>query len=243
MMKRLASAVALLSLGATGVVAQSAQTPATVVELFTSQGCSSCPPADKLVGELAEKGNVIVLSLPVDYWDYLGWKDTLALAGHGKRQRAYSQARGDREVYTPQIVVNGSLKVLGSDVEAVNAAIETSRQTRAVAVKVAANVVNGRLKVQLPAGDFKGSAQVWLCPVTGEVPVTIPRGENRGKTVSYHNVVRRWVRLGEWNGEAKTLEVSTQDLPETANAAAILVQSGPADQPGSIVGATMVALR
>src|SRR6476620_6154807 len=89
--------------------------PRGVIELFTSQGCSSCPPADKLAGELARDPSLIVLSLPVDYWDYLGWKDTLALPGHTNRQRAYSKARGDREVYTPQVVVNGVKHVLGSD--------------------------------------------------------------------------------------------------------------------------------
>ena len=81
--------------------------PRAVIELFTSQGCSSCPPADKLLGELARDPSLIAMSLPVDYWDYLGWKDTLALHGHTTRQRAYAEARGDREVYTPQVVVNG----------------------------------------------------------------------------------------------------------------------------------------
>ena len=89
--------------------------PKAVVELFTSQGCSSCPPADKLLGSLAHDPSVIALSLPVDYWDYLGWKDTLALHGHANRQRAYSVARGDRAVYTPQAVVNGVVHALGSD--------------------------------------------------------------------------------------------------------------------------------
>ena len=83
--------------------------PRAVVELFTSQGCSSCPPADKILGELAKDPSVIALSMPIDYWDYLGWKDTLADARFSARQKAYSQVRGDREVYTPQAVVNGSV--------------------------------------------------------------------------------------------------------------------------------------
>jgi len=93
--------------------------PRAVVELFTSQGCSSCPPADKLAGELARDPSLVVMSLPIDYWDYLGWKDTLALPGHSNRQRAYSKARGDREVYTPQVVVNGTIHTLGSDKDAI----------------------------------------------------------------------------------------------------------------------------
>ena len=89
--------------------------PRAVVELFTSQGCSSCPAADRLLGELGKDPDLLALSLPIDYWDYLGWKDTLASPGHSARQRAYAKVRGDREVYTPQIVVNGATHVLGSD--------------------------------------------------------------------------------------------------------------------------------
>ena len=89
--------------------------PRAVIELFTSQGCSSCPAADKVLGELSRDPSLVTMSLPVDYWDYLGWKDTLAIHGHSTRQRAYAEARGDREVYTPQIVVNGVVHVLGSD--------------------------------------------------------------------------------------------------------------------------------
>ena len=99
-----------------------------MIELFTSQGCSSCPAADKLLGELAHDPSLVVMSLPVDYWDYLGWKDTLALPGHTNRQRAYSKARGDREVYTPQVVVNGVTHVLGSDKDAIDQAIAQTRK-------------------------------------------------------------------------------------------------------------------
>ena len=97
--------------------------PRAVVELFTSQGCSSCPPADKLLSQFVSDPSLIPLSLPIDYWDYLGWKDTLADPRNSARQRAYSRVRGDREVYTPQVVVNGSVHALGSDKEAIEAAI------------------------------------------------------------------------------------------------------------------------
>src|SRR5438874_11007043 len=102
--------------------------PLAVIELFTSQGCSSCPPADKLVGELGSDPSLVALSLPIDYWDYLGWTDTLADPRNSARQRAYSHARGDREVYTPQVVVNGSQHALGSDREAIESAIVQSRK-------------------------------------------------------------------------------------------------------------------
>src|ERR1700729_1092783 len=100
--------------------------PRAVVELFTSQGCSSCPPADKILGELAKDPNVIALSLPIDYWDYLGWKDTLADSRFTARQKAYSHMRGDRDVYTPQMVVNGSTHVIGSDRAKIEGAIDTT---------------------------------------------------------------------------------------------------------------------
>src|SRR3989440_1108156 len=98
--------------------------PRAVVELFTSQGCSSCPPADRILGELAQDPSIIALSMPIDYWDYLGWKDTLADARFSARQRAYSRVRGDREVYTPQLVVNGAVHVVGSDRESIQIAID-----------------------------------------------------------------------------------------------------------------------
>src|SRR6516225_4634971 len=100
--------------------------PRAVVELFTSQGCSSCPPADKVMGELAKDPSVIAMSMPIDYWDYLGWKDTLADARFSARQKAYSRVRGDREVYTPQVIVNGSAHVVGSDRAAIENAIGTT---------------------------------------------------------------------------------------------------------------------
>src|SRR5512135_1957872 len=98
--------------------------PRAVVELFTSQGCSSCPPADKIIGELSNDPSIIAMSMPIDYWDYLGWKDTLADARFSARQRAYSRMRGDREVYTPQVVVNGSAHVIGSDRAGIEDAID-----------------------------------------------------------------------------------------------------------------------
>src|SRR5215813_13949481 len=117
-----------------------AQQTRAVIELFTSQGCSSCPAADQLMGELSNDPTLVSVSLPIDIWDYLGWKDTLADPRHTARQRAYSKVRGDREVYTPQIVVNGSLHALGSDRNAIETAIAKSREnaaTLSLPVKVA----------------------------------------------------------------------------------------------------------
>src|ERR1700761_4768947 len=116
------------ALGVCAIVAiirpAAAAEPRAVVELFTSQGCSSCPPADKVIGELAKDPSVIALSMPIDYWDYLGWKDTLADSGFSARQKAYSKARGDREVYPPQAIINGSAHVVGSDRDGIENAID-----------------------------------------------------------------------------------------------------------------------
>src|SRR5436309_7831167 len=126
----------------TAAVASSAE-PRGVIELFTSQGCSSCPAADKLAGELARDPSLVVMSLAIDYWDYLGWKDTLALPGHTNRQRAYSKVRGDREVYTPQVVVNGVTHVIGSDKQAIESAVaQTRKQAGTLSVPVALSVAD-----------------------------------------------------------------------------------------------------
>jgi hypothetical protein len=220
--------------------------PRAVIELFTSQGCSSCPAADKLAGELARDPSLVVMSLPVDYWDYLGWKDTLALPGHTNRQRAYSKSRGDREVYTPQVVVNGTVHVLGSDKYAIDHAItQTRKQEGTLALPVSLTVSGEQISVSIPAA--KGAVakgEIWLCPITKDVPVNIGRGENSGHTVTYHNVVRRWIKLGEWTGVARTFTVPLRDMTGVgADAVAVVVQSGSKEAPGNMLGATVASLQ
>jgi len=220
--------------------------PRAVVELFTSQGCSSCPPADKLLGELASDPSIIALSVPIDYWDYLGWKDTLAVPGHTNRQRSYSQARGDREVYTPQVVVNGTVQTLGSDYGAIERAITVSRRGGAtLPLSLTLTVVNDRLMVVAPAGKSDGTAaDVWLCPLSKAVPVTIGRGENNGRTVTYHNVVRRWVKLGTWSGKAETWSLPIADIKgDDVDSVAVLVQTGKSGALGAMLGAATATLQ
>jgi len=123
-----------------------------VIELFTSQGCSSCPPADRLLGEMAKDPTLIPLSLPIDYWDYLGWKDTLALAGHANRQRAYSRTLGSSGIYTPQAIINGSAQALGSDHAAIEQAIAKSRASAAaLSLPLTLTIADGRVTVSAPA--------------------------------------------------------------------------------------------
>jgi hypothetical protein len=225
--------------------------PRAVIELFTSQGCSSCPAADKLLGELAHDPSLLTMSLAVDYWDYLGWKDTLALHGHTLRQRAYADARGDREVYTPQVVVNGVVHVLGSDKAAIEKAIAQTRSTAApLTLPVTIAVADGKVTVNVPAAEGEhGNGEVWLCPITVTAPVAIGRGENSGKTLTYTNVVRRWMKLGDWNGKAASFSVPVADIPngeyslQDIDRLDVVVQSGVAAKPGLMLGAATTALR
>jgi hypothetical protein len=220
--------------------------PRAVIELFTSQGCSSCPPADKLIAQYARDPSVVALSLAVDYWDYLGWKDTLALSGHSKRQRAYARARGDRQVYTPQAVIDGAVHALGSDKAAIDRAIRQVRERNgALTLPVSMARVGDKLTVTVPASENeKGEAEVWLCPITKSVPVSIGRGENRGRTLTYTNVVRRWIKLGDWSGKAETFNVSINKI-QTGNidSVAVMVQSGVASAPKLMLGAAQIAIR
>ena len=223
--------------------------PRAVIELFTSQGCSSCPPADALLGELALDPSLITMSLPVDYWDYLGWKDTLALHGHSDRQRAYAVSRGDGEVYTPQVVINGVAHALGSDKAAIERAIAQTRQGGALALPVTVTVADGIVTVTVPAAsDSHRQGEVWLCPVSERVPVAIARGENHGHTLTYHDVVRRWVKLGDWDGSAQTYTYKVAEMPghdfslSDVERVDVIVQSGAAAKPGLMLGAATATL-
>jgi hypothetical protein len=219
--------------------------PRAVIELFTSQGCSSCPPADKLLGQFVSDPSLIPISLPIDYWDYLGWKDTLADPRNSARQRAYSRVRGDREVYTPQVVVNGSVHALGSDKDAIDAAIALSRKDgTTLSLPVTMTLADGRLLVGVPAGgeEAHSLAEVWMCGLLKVATVAIGRGENRGKTIAYHNVARHWVKLGTWNGKGETWSMPIEDFgDEGIDEAAVLVQGGTVDKPRAMYGAAVTA--
>jgi hypothetical protein len=217
-----------------------AQTRA-VIELFTSQGCSSCPAADKLVGEFANDPTLVTMSLPIDYWDYLGWKDTLADPRNTARQRGYSKVRADREVYTPQAVVNGSYHVLGSDRALIEKVIAKSRQnTSALSLPVSLAVTGGKLAATF-AGDGR-AVEVWCIGVAKAVTVAIARGENKGKTITYHNVARSWRKLTSSDGKTWSLPLDEIE-GEGVNRAAVIVQGGTIEKPGLIFGAAMASIR
>jgi hypothetical protein len=226
------------------VVTPAAAEPRAVVEMFTSQGCSSCPPADRILGELAQDPSVIALSLPIDYWDYLGWKDTLADARFTARQRAYSQMRGDRAVYTPQAVVNGTANVLGSDRAGIETAASRTRKDGVMSVPVTLTKSGRHIGVAVAAADKAGrTGEVWICAVSKRVPITIARGENRGQQITYHNVVRNMLKVGDWSGEAGTWTVPLENiLRDGIDAAVVYVQDGSRDRPGPMLGAAFTSL-
>jgi hypothetical protein len=244
--RRLAPASLIAAVVISSFAVAHAAEPRALLELFTSQGCSSCPAADKLLGELAADSSVIALSLPIDYWDYLGWKDTLASPGDSARQRAYAHVRGDRQVYTPQMVINGATHALGSDRAAVERAIvQTGQKSGAMTLPVLLSKGTGGLNVQVESAENEHVAgEVWLCPLAKAVSVDIGRGENHGRTITYHNVVRSWVKLGDWTGTKSNWTVPLSQIQvDDIDAAAVMVQEGTHDKPGIVLGAAYIPLQ
>jgi len=202
-----------------------------VVELFTSQGCSSCPPADAYLAHLATESDVIALALHVDYWDYIGWTDKFGSPQFTERQKAYARVVGNRTIYTPQMIVNGVDRVAGANAAAVESdirhqmaqpdpvALSLTRQGDEVAIR---GVVQGKLP---------GPVRVQLVRYLPSATVSIRYGENAGKVLDYHNIVTEWRVLGIWTGEG--------DLDLTAKAPGdeplvVILQS---EGPGEIVAA------
>jgi hypothetical protein len=229
---------ALLTQPVAGALAEPAR---AVVELFTSQGCSSCPPADAVLAELSRQPDLIALSFPVDYWDYLGWKDTLAQAAFTARQKAYARARSDRQVYTPQMIVNGIQPCVGSDRARIERSIRAATAGLAsLPVTVAAVERDGVVTVTVSEAAQSVTpqkAEVWLLPVLRSHMVSINRGENRGRAVTYANVVRAMNRIGEWNGGAAQYRVPAALARRDADGYVVLLQTSDADRPSAILGA------
>jgi hypothetical protein len=206
-----------------------------VVELFTSQGCNSCPPADALLGELAGRDHVLPLSFHVTYWDRLGWPDSFGLAASTRRQQAYADRLGRRGLYTPQMVIGGRLDAVGSQRHRVLQAIELlqSHPEPAPAITIA------NRELILAAGD-QGACTLWLIGFDRAHDVAIERGENRGRTLRYHNVVRTIERLGRWTGATRTFELPlARHAAEGRSAMAIVVQR---DEDRAILTAARVDL-
>ena len=235
----------VLAVGVTvtvGAAVAQDKSPPVVIELFTSQGCSSCPPADSLLSELVRtQPRLIALTLPVDYWDYIGWKDTLASPAFTLRQKAYAAMRGDHHIYTPQAVVNGLSHVVGSDREEIELASRAAfGKDGALSVPLVANRGDKGLAVDLgaaPRGAPREGA-FWLFQIARERTVAIGRGENSGHTVTYANVVRHIRKIGDWTGAPVHFDIPREDLAAPDSDSYVLVlQAGSESKPGPILAA------
>lgn len=233
------SATALIST----VGAQSAS-PKVVLELFTSQGCSSCPPADALLESYVKRHDVVALSVPVDYWDRLGWKDTFAKRDYTARQQEYAAARGDGQIYTPQIVVSGMSHVVGSSRASIDSAIASAKTAlRQTQVSLRARFEGDALIVEVgkaAQGANVSNARLLLAVVQDSGTVSIRRGENANRNVTYHNVVRSLKTIGAWTGEAASLRVAKSDyVADNGQSLTVLLQIGVG---GPIVGAAQIRI-
>jgi hypothetical protein len=217
-----------------------AQETGAVIELFTSQGCSSCPPADALLAEYAGRGDILALSFNVDYWDYLGWKDTLASPSHSARQRAYAVARGDGYIYTPQVVIDGLTHAVGSDRAKIDAALAAATGNLTVPVRLTPSADTVTLDIGAATG--MPHATVWMVMYDEAVTVEVERGENTGRTLTYNNVVRKLRPVAMWKGRALSIDLPKSEMVQTgAERCAILLQVEDDDGlPGKILGAAAI---
>jgi hypothetical protein len=222
---------------AAGATAAHADGTKAVVELFTSQGCSSCPAADKVLAEYSNRNDVLALSYHVDYWDYLGWKDTLASRDYSQRQRDYSAARGDSDVYTPQLVIDGRSDLPGSLRAEIEGAI-ASNTNLAVPIAMAQRGDAVTVSVGAAAGNVP-HATLWLVMYDRTVTVPIARGENSGKTITYTNVVRKMRPIAMWTGSAMSVDLPRSEMEHAkADGVAVLLQTEVKEGlPGPILGA------
>jgi hypothetical protein len=207
-----------------------------VVELFTSEGCSSCPPAESYVGELAQRPDVLALTFHVDYWDELGWRDRFASPAATQRQRAYAAALHLSTVYTPQAVIDGTREFVGSDRSRIGTALDAARGGFTVGLALQ----QGELRVDLPAQPGARPADVLLVAYQRSAVTPVGRGENAGRTIRETNVVRELRSLGRWSGQPGQLRTATATLPAGTTDVAVLVQPL---APAPIVGAGTLALR
>jgi hypothetical protein len=216
--------------------------PLGVVELFTSQGCSSCPPADEFFAELAAKEDIVALAYHVNYWDYLGWQDTLSSKENTERQYDYMRAFGSRSVYTPQAVINGRSHVNGASRKDVDGAL--ARMDRiGEGMRVAIKVSRANDRVVIDAGDASGGpADAHVVIVYFDPPqmVKIGQGENSGRSLTYWNAVSDIQTAGMWHGKAQRYEVPMTEISKKGGCAVLLQSVGKDGMPGPILGAAFI---
>ncbi|MEM0988773.1 MAG: DUF1223 domain-containing protein [Pseudomonadota bacterium] len=224
------AATALLALGLTTTA--EAEDNVVLVELFTSQGCSSCPPADANLAALADRSDVLALSMHVDYWDYLGWKDTFGNSENTKRQYAYRDSMGARVVYTPQMIVQGSHDVPGYRPDLIEQAITTvAASDQGAEIRISQTETG--LIAEITLGEMRGTCTIWMASYRQSATVQIDRGENAGRSITYSNVVDKLMRAG--TSVRNTPKTLSMPLPADGGGVAIWVQN---DQTGKILAAS-----
>jgi hypothetical protein len=222
------------------------QVQPVLAELFTSQGCSSCPPADQIWGEIQKRPDVVALSFNIDYWDYIGWRDTLASHDNTVRQQAYEKAMPSKQMYTPQAVIDGVKDVVGNQRSRVVGTIDARlAETRGKRLGISLVQSGQDIVVKIDAAaartDTVPSATVWVAHTASSRNVQVTSGENTGKTVTYWNVVRDFSAAGKWNGEALSLTVPARarNPGDITDGVAVWVQTGGS---GTVLGAAQLRL-
>ncbi len=233
-----------LSFGVLGSKAAEISQPSGVVELFTSQGCYSCPPADKLIGDFSKTGDVLALSWHVNYWDYLGWKDIFASKSNTERQYRYAKSLEQRQVYTPQAIINGRAHVVGSnksDITNTLSGFEASQ--RGMIVPVDATMTDESLKIAVASTSVSTDATLYMVFFNKEHEVNIKRGENGGKTLKYYNVVHDIQTLGMVKSDGLEMEYPVAEMKRRGfdGCALILQKNDAAGNPAAIIGATIIS--
>jgi hypothetical protein len=232
----LLGAMAVLCLTATGRAQTAPPGKPVVVELFTSQGCSSCPPADALLGELARLPNVVALAFHVDYWDSIGWRDRYELPTAAKRQVRYVDTLNLSSAFTPQVVIDGRASYVGSDRRRILAALAERQEDVPVAVEVSPS----ELVINLPDRAAQSDYDVNVVAYLPEAATPIGRGENSGRTLTEFNIVREFRRVATWDGKPNVLRLPLASFPADATQVAVLLQQS---KQGSIVGSAVATLR
>jgi len=218
--------------------------PKAVVELFTSQGCHSCPPADKIIGKFSKGKEVLGLSWHVDYWDYLGWKDTFASRSNTERQYSYARALRERQVYTPQAVINGRTHEVGSRENRLVGTINSFTNTnKGMNVPIDANLDGESLSINIESATDAANSTLYIIYFDSQEEVKIDRGENTGKTITYHNIVKKIQPLGMVKSSGLTMDFPVSEIKRegTDSAALILQKLDGHGEPSAIVGALVLA--
>ena len=217
--------------------------PKAVVELFTSQGCHSCPPADKVIGEFTQTGEILGIGIHVDYWDYLGWKDRFASKSNTQRQYDYAKALKERQVYTPQAVINGQVHEVGSRKSRIEAAIDSLQQNgKGLTVPMDVSISGDTMAIDITNDNHASDATLYLFSMKRNESVEIANGENGGKTLQYHHILRDIQPLGMVKAEGLTVNFPLSELKKDSNDcyALILQKNDRRGNPSRIVGAVYI---